>query len=110
MRSDSDLLKLLPGFEIYAQALLIQEGLGHGRIEAQQHQVIFQHLLILRRQIVQDAGLNFYAVQEYAEKKLKRLKITVDTPIPWMLATYALTLEKATGDTRLWDELRAMLS
>lgn len=79
---------------------------GHGRIRAQLEGVLFQHLLILRRQAVQDAGLNFYQVEQQVMRKIKKLDDL--SPLNHILAVYALTMQ-ATGSPGPWNELRDML-
>lgn len=99
-----------PGLETYAPVLETQEGFGYGRLRAAQEGIIFQHLLVLRRTMCQEAALNFYAVQEYAEKKLKRQKLPDLSPLASILLIFALTVEKTQNDTSLWSELRDMLT
>ena len=98
--SIGDLLEAYgPVFEYVSDA-------GHGRIQAQLEGVLFQHLLILRRQAVQDAGMNFYQVEQQVTRKIKKLDDL--SPLNHIFAVYALTM-LATGRSEPWDELRAML-
>lgn len=96
----------VPGFGVYGPTLLLQGTLGHGRIRAMQEGVIFQHLLILRREMVQDAGLNFYTVEEQATKIIGKKRLAEYPPLHGYLLMYAAFRQVVHADK---ETLRAIL-
>lgn len=77
-----------------------------GRIKAQIWQVIFQHMLELRRQACARTAQHFYTVEQAATKAVKRLKL--DDPYLEWVAVFAKTLD-ACEDPGPWAELRARM-
>lgn len=99
----------VPGFGVYADVLDVQDGVGHGRIRASQEGLIFQHLLILRRMMVQDAGLNFYDVQDKSYKLVGKKNLDAMPSLASYLLVYAATRQVVLGDRETLFELRGML-
>ena len=89
------------GLESYSEVLNFVSGTGGGRIAAMQWQVIFQHLLIRRRVLVQGAALNFYEFEKKATAAVKRLGVD-DPHLTWLLV-YLYTRKVARGDSEGWD-------
>lgn len=96
-----------PALRVYVPALDVAERPGLGRIHAMQWQVVFQHMLIMRRTMCQDAGLNFFDTEQKAVKAVKRLK--VDDPYVGWLLVFAATVKSCTGDDAAWKALVAIM-
>lgn len=97
-----DLAAYLPALEMIDRCTFGNAG----RIKAQIWQVIFQHMLELRRQAVVRSAQHFYAVEKAATAAVKRLKL--DDPYLEWVAVFAKTLD-ACDDPGPWTELRARM-
>lgn len=99
----------VPGFGVYADILEAQGNLGHGRIRASQEGLIFQHLLILRRKMAQDAEMNFYEVQDKSYKLVGKKNLDLMPSLAAYLLVYAATRQVVLGDRETLAQLRGML-
>lgn len=96
--------------EAFVDALIRCDNAGHGRIKAQQWQVIFQLMLISRRHFCQNAGLNFYEVEKKAQASVKRLKATLSpelTDLLVYLCTRKICIPQSS--TYTWDYARGII-
>lgn len=98
-----------PDLATYLPALRMTKTCGFGnagRIEAMIWQVVFQHMLELRRRSVARDQQHFYTTEQAVVKAVKRLKLE-DPYLEWV-AVFAKTLD-ACGDPGPWAELRARM-
>jgi hypothetical protein len=100
------LIRHIPELDAYMHLRDAVGNIGLGRIRAAVEGALHQHLLILRRDLVRDAGLNFYEVEKSADISVKRLgpRIILDT---WLLQYAAF--RKIAGDSAAWDQIKVML-
>ena len=99
----------VPGFGVYEAVLQVQGDIGHGRVRAAQEGLIFQHLLILRRMMVQDAGLNFYEVQDKSYKIVGKKNLDSMPSLAGYLLVYAATRQVVLDDRETLKTMRGML-
>lgn len=97
-----DLAAYLPALEMIDRCTFGNAG----RIKAQIWQVIFQHMLELRRQAVARDQQHFSIVEKTATTAVKRLKLE-DPYLEWV-AVFAKTLDVC-NDPGPWTELRARM-
>lgn len=89
------------GMEAYSEALNFVSGTLGGRLKAMQWQVIFQHLLVRRRNLCQRAGRDFYEVEKKAETAVKKLK-SGDAHLDWLLLFLYTQSMLNPADNRDW--------
>lgn len=99
------LARHLPGFDAYHAVLALQGERGHGRLRAAQEGVVFQHLLILRRTMVQGAARDFSDVEKKIAAKRKRLKLGDLDFLTGTIVDYALFSAECTGDVALLGDV-----
>lgn len=95
--------------EAFVDTLNFVGDVGHGRIRAMQWQAIFQLLLISRRSMCQDAGLNFYEVEMRATTSVRRFYKKPDE-LSWLLvylATRKICIPQSSTET--WDYARSTI-
>lgn len=97
----------MPGLDLYLPLLKMLEPYGHGRVRAQQQQVIFQQLLIVRREHAFENKINYAMALEAITKKLKRLHI--EPGLTYWLAEHALYMHEHMVGNDPWPEIRAIL-
>lgn len=81
-----------------------QQQIGFGRIRMMQWQVVYQHMLIMRRQWCHDKKLNFHETEKKVEAKIRRAKILTDPVVHWMLVV-AGTYAEAYGDQQPYKDI-----
>lgn len=89
------------GMGAYSEVLNFVGDTAGGRLEAMQWQIIFQHLLIRRRNLCQRFQRDFYEVEKKAEVAVKKLK-SGDAHLDWLLVflyTHAMLIP---ADNRDW--------
>ena len=97
-----DLATYLPVLE-----MTMRTGFGNaGRLEAMTWQLVFQHMLELRRRAVARERQHFYTVEQAVLKAVKRLKL--DDPYLEWVVVFAKTLD-ACGDPGPWAGLEARM-
>ena len=103
------LARHLPGFGAYGDLLdFVGRDLGHGRVADQVEQALAQHLIILRRIMVQEAGLNFSEVDIKSGARLKRAKLGSFGILGMAVVSYALFLVECRGEPAMWNEIKGM--
>lgn len=95
------------GFDEYPNVLHMLDDLGHGRLAMMQWQVIFQHMLIIRRTLAQNPGFNFHDTEVKANQAVKRLRILEEPQVHWMLV-FAYFCKEA-GNPLVWTEILTLL-
>jgi hypothetical protein len=100
------LIRHIPELDAYMRLREAVGNVGLGRVRACVEGALHQHMLILRRDLVREAGMNFHEVEKSADISVKRLgpRITLDT---WLLQYAAF--RKITGDSAAWDQIKVML-
>jgi hypothetical protein len=99
----------LPGLDVYRELMKVQGDLGHGRLRASTENLLFQHLLIHKREMVKLAGMNFSDVEARALKVLTRKEIFETEPYVSYILAYAAFVQVTMGDKDLLRELRDTL-
>lgn len=75
--------------EVFSAALAFCDNRGHGRVKAMQWQVIFQDLLISRRHMAQQAGLDFYETEKKAQTSVNRVRKNLPAELNWLMTYLA---------------------
>jgi hypothetical protein len=103
---------LLEALEPYAPGLIafipvreLTDGFGYGRIQLQVDQVIFQYLLIKRRILAIEAGMNFFEVEKKVQQITGRQKFGEIEAVSYWLIEYAAWLRVTTGDDSAWKAI-----